>query len=552
MKWEKGEAVARGQADRRIFWVGAWVVASSLAGCGGGGGAEAGSPPSSGGIPSSGGSAGTACSVAKGKGSLRVTVTDAFGEAVAGAQVAWSRPGIGIVSTAQTDVAGVADFASLPACEGWVEVDHAVRGLGRSGADGDLLAIAKDKVVDVPVRLEPLRQPTAAVLSASVVPGGVGADGRSLDVTLRIAVTGGREGESWLIDGEGAGASGVNVAACDARTGADLAELGPRCISGPDGNDRSYSFGRLNDLGVVRKAAGAPPPWSVGLLVDQSDAGLARDWTGRPLHAPNDPRLFASRFLVDGLLPDTPLSLAAFASDLASGSTSALPQRPVTFFPVEAPGFSTSRAAAFEGLHDLSDMVGGGAPLYEAVAAAVDFMAARTPTGRQPVLVVLADGADSDCGTPAECAADRRGVIALAKAEGVELFLVGTDEASACSDPSSRYCLELRAREPLRSLAAEGGFPLVLSDEPWFDYCGAWGPCPAFAGALVSPLETVSGWLSGTGWVQDVGIRLTSEAPGAFAPGAVVTGELLASNAEMCPWGDCWRYSLPFRVEVPK
>jgi hypothetical protein len=477
-------------------------------------------------------------------------VTDAFGDAVAGANVSWIRPGPGLFKTVRTDPAGVASVASLPACEGWVQVDHPVRGIGRSGAEDDLLTIRKDGVLEVPVRLEPLRQPTAAVVSASVGPGGISADGRSLDATLRIAVTGGRLGESWLIGGASAGASGVGAASCQARTGTDLAELGPRCIRGPDGSDRSYAFDQLKDLGVVRQMEVAPPSRSVGLLIDQSDAGLAVDWDGTVYHAPNDPRLFAARLLVDDLLPEAPLALAAFASDLASGSAGMLPQRPVTFFPVEAPGFLTSRSQVFATLHDLSEMVGGGAPLYEAIAAGVSFMAARTPAGRQPLLVVLADGADSDCGTPAECSARRRGIIAQAKAEGVELFLIGTDDASTCSDPQSNYCLEIRAKEPLRSLAAEGGFPLVLSDEPWFDPCGDWGPCPLFAGALVSPLELVSGWLSGTAQVQDVSIRLTSDTTGAFAPGAVVTGELLASNPDMCPW-DCWRYSLPFRVEVP-
>jgi hypothetical protein len=546
MRQEKGEGVGRAARCRPIAWVGTWIVAAGLAGCGGGGGTETGNPPSSGGIPPSGGN--TACTVANGTGSLRVKVTDVFGEAVPGAIVAWTRPGTGTFARAATDAAGVANLASLPACEGWVEVDHTVRGLGRSGDQAEPLSIRKDEVLVAPVRLEPIRQPAAAVVSASVGPGGVSADGRSLDLTLRIAVTGGREGESWLIGGAGAGASGVDAAPCQARLGTELAELGPRCIRGPDGSDRSYSFGRLNDLGVVRQVEGTPPPWSVGLLIDQSGAGLAQDWNGTMLHAPNDPRLFAARFLVDGLLPGVPLALAGFASDLAPGGASTLPQRPVTFFPVESPGFTTSRAAAFETLRDLSTMVGGGAPLHEAIAVAVDFMAARTPPGRKPMLVVLADGGDKDCGTPAQCSAARREIISRARAEGVELFLVGTDDAVACD-----YCLDIRAQEPLRSLAAEGGFPLVLSDEPWFDYCGAWGPCPLFAGALVSPLEMVAGWLLGTAQVQEVSIRLTSESPGAFAPGAVVMGELLGSNEDMCPWGDgyCWRYSLPFRVQVP-
>jgi hypothetical protein len=265
------------------------------------------------------------------------------------------------------------------------------------------------------------------------------------------------------------------------------------------------------------------------MLIDQSEAGLSPDWT------PNEPRLFAARILADRLLPDTGLVLAGFASDEASGSSSGLPQRPVTFFPVEAPGLTTSRSEAFATLDDLSGMVGGGAPLYEAIAAGVDFMAERTSPDLRRVLVVLADGSDSTCGTPAQCAQRRKALVGHARASGVELVLVGSRDEESCLHADWSYCLEIHAREALRLLAEDGGMPLVVAN----------------TNSLHSPVLLVQQLLSGWATIQDVRLRLTSDSAGAFAPGAVVKGEFSGVNPSMCPF-DCWTVVLPFNVEVPR
>ena len=503
----------------------ALVAAIGLSACGGGNG----STPSVGGAASPGGSppagASGASGSATGTGSIRAKVTDVFGKAVA-------RASVRVMTSAQTvsrqtDPAGVVQFNDVPVGTARVCADHPT--LGHTCIGPDPVTVTKGALLDLVRQLQPYGQPVAAVLSAAVDPNGVSADGRNLDVTLRIAVTDGRVGESWFDDGS-ATFSRLQILNCSARTGQELAQSGPRCIQGVDGNDTSYAFGRVNSLGVVQALELPERPWAVGLLIDQSDAGLAPDW------APNAPRLFAARVFADQLLPDTGLVLAGFASDDPSGSASRLPQRPVTFFPVESPRLLTSRSEVFGVLDDLSGLVGGGTPLYEAIIAGVDFMAARTPPALEPVLVVLADGADSTCGTPAQCAARRKAIVDHARASRVQLFLVGRDVEGDCIDPEATYCLEIRPQEPLRLLSADGGMPLVVGHG---------------SAMFNSPMGLVKQWLSGWVTVQDVRVRLTSEAAGAFAPGAVVKGELSGVNPSMCPM-ECWSFLLPFSVEIPR
>lgn len=504
----------------RAAWVLTLVAAISLSACGGGSGSDA----SAGGAASSEGTAPAGAPGAGGTGSIRVKVTDLFGGSVARANVRVMASAKTI--SQQTDPDGVAQFNDVAVGTVRVCADHPIH--GHTCIAPDPVTVTKGTLLDLVRQLQPYGQPVAAVLSATVDPDGVSTDGRSLDVTLRIAVTEAQPGGSWFDDGTLTYAR-LAVLDCSARAGEELAQSGPRCIQGVDGNDGSYAFGRVNDLGRVKALEFPAQRRAVGLLIDQSDAGLTPD------QAPNAPRLFAAKVLAQQLLPDTGIVLAGFASDDPSGSASRLPQRPVTFFPVESPRLLHSRSEAFEALDDLSHLVGGGVPLYEAIIAGVDFMAARTPADLQPVLVVLADGADSTCGTPAQCAARRKVLVDHARTSRVQLFLVGQDVEGDCVDPEWKYCLEIRAKEPLRLLATDGGMPLVAGH----------------GGALFnSPIGLVKQWLSGSMTVQDVRIRLTSASAGAFAPGAVVKGELSGVNPSMCPM-ECWSFLLPFRVEIP-
>jgi len=504
--------------------------------CGGGG--SNGGPPASGGNPPPAGpppagppAGGTGSA---GTGIIQVKVTDAYGEAAGGAYV--SVNGSNFAFGAQGDAEGVVRIADVPAGQVLVCASHLVRGSDNCGGQR-AVTLGKDQVLELSRRLEISRgHPTAAVLQARVAEGGLSADGRQLDVVLSIAVTAARAGVSWF---DANYWPGVEVRDCYALSGAQLADLGPHCIHGIDGSDTSYSFSQVNDLGAVRAVEAVPQSWAVGLLIDQSDAGLS------PGLLPNDPRLFAAKAFANSLLPGTSLALAGFASDEPSGSASGLPQRPVTFFPVESPGFVGSWPEAYDVLQDLSGLVGGGAPLYEAIAAGIEFMAANAPAGRQRALVVLADGSDSTCGLPAQCAQQRRAIVRRARETGVQLFLAGVHDQEACNalpaDEAYICFLTIAVEAPLRELAREGGLPVAAGVLPNSNATGS----------VSAPLELALQWLAGSGMVQDISLRLTSETAGAFAPGVVVTGNFVGVNPQLCPW-DCYAFGLPFRLEIPR
>ena len=516
MRREKGEGVELAAGCRWAAGIGALVVAASLAGCGGGSGDDAPSGES----PTS-----------SGAGSIRVKVTDELGEGVAGASVWVSATNTSLL----TGPDGTAQFDNVPAGASRVCAQHVVR--GHTCSSPDPVTVEKKKVLELSLQLRQLQdsEAVAAVLSATVDPGGLSTDGKSLDVTLRVGVVGPQQEGSWfIIDGGG----GLQVFDCAARTGDDLTQLGPRCVRGVDGRDASYSFVRINDLGSVKTVERPVLPWAVGLLVDQSDAGLSPDWV------PNEPRLFAAKVFSDRLVPGTPLLLGAFASDEPSGSASPLPQRPVTFFPVESPAFLTSKVVAFGILDDLPDLVGGGSPLYQAIAQAVDYMAVRSPPDRQRALVVLADGADATCGTAAQCAALRREIITRARDAAVQLFIVGGTRSDCTPDWVGRDGCEgyPADKEAAQLLAREGGFPIVIGNTP----------------DLRAAMELAGRWLQGPGqwdWgsmtVQDISLRLASDSEGVFVPGAPVMGAFVGYNASQCPIG-CQVHSFSFMVEVPE
>ena len=516
MRREKGEGVGRTAGRSWAVRVGGLLAVASLAGCGGGGG-DSGSPAGGG--------------TSSATGTVRVKVTDVFGDPVAGALVWWETKLTGHIS-AETDPDGIAQLVDAPAGTGEVCARHLVR--GRSCGGSADVTLDPGQVLELSRQLEPWNGGHIAVLDAFVPPDGVGADGRSLDVTVRVAQAGGSVDRPWF--------DWFNGWGCEARTGAELADLGPRCVAGASGSDVSYSFEFLAP-NVIDSVEEGSRSTVVGLLIDQSDAGFSAvprfarvpgDWV-----APNDPQLFAAKLFADALLPGTPLLIAGFASDTASGSASSLARRPVTFFPVEAPGFIGSRSEAIDTLNALSGLVGGGAPLYEAIAIGIEFMADRAPPGSQPALVVLAHGEeDSGCSSDSQCAASRQAIIRRASETGVRLFLV----SSGSDDEYYWSTLRTAAKAPMRQLALEGGLPL---------------------GVLPGTLRIAQQWISGSTGAQDIRFRLSSDTPGAFSPGAVVEGSLEARSSQqrealgsLCDAtpegpGGCTFLELPFRVRVP-
>lgn len=504
------------------IWASVLSVSMGASGCGGGAGSNVTSPEDS---TASGGGAGGGSG---GTGGVRVKVTDVFGDPVAGASVSWL-PGSGTPNGKMTDSQGVVQFDALQG-EGRLCADHPVRGYSCGESADEGISIKQGRVIEVSRQLRPHFQPEATVLSAMMGPDGVSADGKSIELTLRVAVSAPLVDGSWFVYGEEWGYNGLYAAGCTARTGDELSERGPLCVSGLDRSDTSYSFGQVTHVGVAHWVERPSVPTAVGLLIDQSDAGFSPDWL------PNDSRLFAAKLLTDRLLPGTPVLLGAFASDDASGAASGLLQRPLTLFPVENPGYMTSRTEAFRVLNDLQELVGGGAPLYEAIAAGVDFMSARTPPEVRRVLVVLAEGPDTACVTAAQCAALRRDIVERLHDAAVELLIVSVGRDYEWCLPGTCDSIS-QVGEGVSALAREAGIPVIVAPE---DGTG-----------LASPMELIGQWLAGSMMVQEISLRLTSETAGAFAPGSTVMGSMTGANPSECPMG-CRSHQFFFSVEVPR
>jgi len=439
-----------------------------------------------------------------GFGVLLVKVTDYFGQPAPGANITLNKPPL-VVKTV-TDAEGNARLDDVPAGSASLCVHDEVRG---SSCDG--ITVPVDGTVSVERRLRlGTRDPVAAIVAASVPPDGLSADGQTLQVSLRFAVTGGTA--SWFNGGDYA----PSVLDCVAREGQELAEYGPRCLTGPNGNDVSYTFGGLVRRPAQTSIAQPLQANTVGLLLDASEP--LRD--GEALGF--DSRLFEAKLFADNVLPDAGIVLAGFAADDPAGDSSAqIPRTPVTAWPDPVQGVFVSKPEIFDQLDSIHELSGGVAPLYSAVLSFIDTLADNAIPGTRRVLVVMANGRDDVCETRAECRLLRDAVAARAAERNIELVLAGTLDADWDS--------------AIWALAVEHSIPLIVGP-------GYLDERRAF--------ELVEQLLGDSIPAVDVRLKLMSEEPGAFHSGAIVTGRFQGDNASACPFG-CRLYTFPFSVTVP-
>ena len=311
----------------------------------------------------------------------------------------------------------------------------------------------------------------------------------------------------------------VEVPVCVARSDSTgLGTFGPRCVDAGTGTDRSWMATGPVSVGP-RRIGSRLPAGPVVLMLDRSEHAGVMDFFGE--------QRFAAKSLVDALLPGRTVSIAAFASDGGpSGTASRLPQKPVTFYPVENPGWATSRVEAFETLDSLRGTVGGASPLQDAIGAGIDYLDQRTAADERPALVVLTAGYDDLCPAPAVCGAAWRDLSGRALRAGVSVWLIAQGDQSyyASGFPSAAPYL---AREPgIRWVAAP------------------------FEETLHAAIEVARAALQGVPVVHEVRFRIESDSAGAFAPGSRVLGEIVLIDFAGDPgWGMV--QALPFTAQVP-
>jgi hypothetical protein len=446
-----------------------------------------------------------------------VKVVDAFGIPVPVANVE-HRSASGTVWNSKGS-AGLTPALDVPAGPGTVFVYNTNLGLQRADVD-----LARGTSSELRVALEPFKFAAFGVLRAEVVPGSVTADGRSL--ALRVAIATPAEFYLYQRPSESARTTltRVEVPGCLARSGDGLTKFGPNCVDRGDETDRDWQPAGEIAVGPSQVGSGQ----SVGpvlVLLDRSQLAGEVDRY--------EEFLFAAKSLVAGLLDGRRVAVGAFAGDGGpAGTASPLPEKPVTYYPVDDPGWITDRVVAFEALESLRGRMGGSSALGAAIESGIDFLLARSEASEKPALVVLTAGGSEGChfdgssippgptDTTAECLAVRA-AAARAQQAGVTVWLVGT------GDQWTRYALSLA------DAAREARVPWMAAPQE---------------GTVHAASEVVRAALTDAPTYQELRFRISAGEAGTFAPGAEIRGEVVPRNF-LGEWDTSQR--LPFRATVP-
>ncbi|MBP1688118.1 MAG: hypothetical protein H6Q33_4261 [Deltaproteobacteria bacterium] len=497
---------AAGALGRLVYWYRTLVLAAvviSMTGC---------SDSSGGGATSDASAGGNALPPPFGRGTVVVTVTDALGAPLAGAEVyihtSWSYE----PKQALADSNGRAEVKDV------ITDTFSVNAYGPdSFGYAPSRKLAANGVTQVEVIAKPVAEPTGGIARAWVPTGGVSDDGRTLQFSLQIVQVPNADGEYWEWYNDA-----VQVVACDPDSGNDLPLLQPDCVSGPDGFDASYAAagtGAALSVTTVEALNGTdqPTPVSTALLLDQSSGVIASD--------PADRRLFAAKYFLNSATTSSPMLLAAYAADSpATGQVALLPQKPITIFPIEDLALTGNGRSYFPTVDLLTTLEGGSAPLYAAIARLLDRvgsgpMGTGTPT---TAIVVITDGYDDTCGSRAECQKVRDALIEKSRLSGVAIVTVGLPNAKRQAD-----------RESLGLLTGGTSHGAAF-----------WATDPK---QLAPILGSVGEFLSDTKRILHADFRVQSPVAGAFAPGRTVLGQV---HLERCRW-DCFSTNIPFVVRVP-
>ncbi len=481
----------------------ALAVLLAIAGCGGGSGSgeapTSGSNGSgSGGVPDSGSGRSSPPAAPS---DVAIRVIDALGRPVADtwvnlnlSRVPLGGWGIG----AKTSAEGRVLFEDVPSTgHAAISIGDEVSGwAGRSEVD----PLPSGTRVDVDIAVRPYSLPSIGI---AAVRGGssVSADRRELDVTLRLYPFSGDPTDSMML-------TEVGVDDCLP----DPTTTETDCTVDPGSFDTPYSVASEEPIRPRVIAGEAPKSVAATLVIDSSRRMAVAD--------PNDDRLDATKFYLTGKTSTTNAALAAFASDdVARGELATLPQKPVTFFPLENPQMSSVAGFFFESIDQLSDLEGGVSPLYPAIVRAIDFTTATAGTAERRFVVVPTAGDDETCG--ADCAAARAAATAKSATSGVSIAIV------ALTDPLGRD-----AKQIAQFAELSGSIAL-------------WAATPR---RLSTILSASNGMLDGSARTAEIDVHLVSTVDQAFAAGNVVLGTL---HASFCYDWYCEVADAPFAVRVP-
>jgi len=495
-----------------IRWtnVGAFLLLLlGLTACGGGGGQPSATPsaPSAPAAPTPP----PASAPPAGRGTLAITVTDAIGAPIAGAEVWINSDQPNEDKWVTTDGAGKVEVTGVYA--GPADLQAA-----SPDAYGLLtrVAIPANGTLRVTVVAVPAAEGASGISAARVIPGSVSDDGRTVEFAVSIIqVPHASSAEYWA-----RGPVAVRVMAFALDPANDGNGVRPDFVSGEQGFDAAYNgLDEGRAASILRNRAPQNvdgihrPLYKTALLLDQSSGVIVSD--------PADKRLFATKYLLQRADGERRFAVAGFAADdAASGQPALLPQKPVTILPVENPQFTSDGRALFPAVDSLSALEGGGAPVLAAIDRMLDF-GARGPEEKAS-LIVITDGRDKDCGSPSQCRARRDALLQKSRDKGVTLLTVGLARSPGDWD-----------REALAFAAQLGsGGAAFWAHEPR---------------QLAPVLDVAERYARNEVDTLNVSFRLRSETAGTFVPGRTILGQI---RFEICPF-DCSYTFVPFAVRIP-
>jgi len=477
------------------------LLALGLTACGGGGGGAS-SSPSAPAAPTE-----PPVSSSPGRGTLAVTVTDALGSPIAGAEVWIDSDQANEDRYAYTDSGGEVEVSGVYAGRADVRAYNSEATGWRTRVTVPVNAVQQVTVVAVPAA-----EGASGVAAATVRPGGVSDDGRTVEFALSIIqVPHPSAGEYWAW-----GPDAVRVMACVPDPANDGNGMQPDCVAAEDGFDASYAgFDEGRALWIQRSVAQPydATEFKTALLLDQSAGVIVSD--------PADKRLFATKYLMLRAGERRRFAVAGFAADDAtSGQPALLPQKPATILPVDNPQYMSDGRALFQAVDSLATLEGGGAPVFAAIDRMLDFGAA----GPQEVsaLIVVTDGRDTTCGPASQCRTRRDALLQKSRDKGVTVVTVGLARSPGNWD-----------REALAFATQSGSQGAAF-----------WASEPR---QLAPVLDVAERYARGEVDSLRVGFRIRSEAAGTFVSGRTILGRV---RFEICPM-DCSYTYVPFAVKIP-
>lgn len=497
--------VSRAQAGALL------VLLLGLTACGSGSG-QSSAPPSSPSSPSAPAAPTPppASAPSASRGTLVITVTDALGSPIAGAEVWIDSDQANEDKWVTTDGAGKVEVSGVYAGPATVQASS-------PDAFGLVprVTVPTNATLAVAVLASPASEGASGITAARVLPGGVGDDGRTVEFALSILqVPHPSFGEYWAW-----GPEAIRVMACIPDPANDGDGVRPDCVSGEQGFDAAYNGlgeGRAVSISRYRASGYDPifrPDFKTALLFDQSSGVILSD--------PADKRLFAAKYLMLRADGERRFAVAGFAADDAdTGQRALLPQKPVTIFPVENPQFTSDGRSLFPAVDSLATLEGGSAPVLAAIDRMLDFGAADP--GEVASLIVVTDGRDATCGTARQCRARREALLQKSREKGVTILTVGLARSPGDWD-----------REALAFAAQQGSRGVVF-----------WASDPKQLASILSVAERRARDDVDT---LEVSFRIRSEQAGTFAPGRTILGQV---RFEICPF-ECTYTYVPFAVKIP-